>query len=284
MVIGTAARRTSFVFLCCVPFLNFITAGDRALRIPGLYQVAGLAFFAAVVVAAWVLGGQALRSGAGAARRLALAGALLLGPWAMVSLFWVGLSTPWEATPGENLMRYQVLLVGAMVVTIGFTLLAEALRAAGGNDEAMSVGVAASSLAGAGYLVWVAYEIGIWVARAHAENAALASAPVDDPLEFLLDAACGLTYLATAAFAVALGRAALLGRGGTRAYVILNALPVLFLVLKELKSAVPSSHTAPWYAQPGFVVGIPAVPWIMPFLLGVVVLRRAGFLRSAASA
>ena len=28
--------------------------------------------------------------------------------------------------------------------------------------------------------------------------------------------------------------------------------------------------------RPGFVAGIPAVPWIMPFLLGVVVLRRAG--------
>ncbi len=55
IVMEAAARRTSFVFLCCVPFLNFITAGDRALRIPGVYQVAGATFFVAVVVAAWVL-------------------------------------------------------------------------------------------------------------------------------------------------------------------------------------------------------------------------------------
>jgi len=32
----------------------------------------------------------------------------------------------------------------------------------------------------------------------------------------------------------------------------------------------------PWYASPGFIVGIPAVPFIIPFLFGVVLLRRAG--------
>ena len=281
---ANSTRRASFVFLCCVPFLNFITAGDRALRIPGVYQSAGIAFFALVAVAAWALGGNALRSGPGAARRLALGGGMLLGPWALVSLCWVGLSTPWEATPGENVMRYQVLLVGAMAVTIGFALLGEALRSDAGDDDARTVGVAASTLAGAGYIVWTAYQIWIWVARTHAGPGAAATAPVDDQLEFLLDAACVLTYVATAGFAVSLGRAGLLGRGGTRAYVIMNTLPILFLVLKSLKLAAPSGHTAPWYATPGFIVGIPAVPWIMPFLLGAVVLRKAEVLPARAEA
>jgi hypothetical protein len=31
-----------------------------------------------------------------------------------------------------------------------------------------------------------------------------------------------------------------------------------------------------WHRIPGTVAGIPAIPWIMPCLLGVVVLRRAG--------
>jgi len=37
-----------------------------------------------------------------------------------------------------------------------------------------------------------------------------------------------------------------------------------------------SGDTAPWYFHVGFIVDIPAVPWIMPCLLGVVLLRRAG--------
>ena len=37
-----------------------------------------------------------------------------------------------------------------------------------------------------------------------------------------------------------------------------------------------SSDTAPWYTRPGVIAGIPAIPWIMACLLGVVVLRRAG--------
>jgi hypothetical protein len=31
-----------------------------------------------------------------------------------------------------------------------------------------------------------------------------------------------------------------------------------------------------WYANAGFIAGIPAVPLIMPVLLGVITLRRAG--------
>lgn len=38
----------------------------------------------------------------------------------------------------------------------------------------------------------------------------------------------------------------------------------------------PRALSTPWYTNPGFVVGIPAVPFIMPFLFGVVLLRRAG--------
>jgi hypothetical protein len=32
----------------------------------------------------------------------------------------------------------------------------------------------------------------------------------------------------------------------------------------------------PWYTIPGFIFAIPAIPWIMPCLFGVVLLRRAG--------
>ena len=37
-----------------------------------------------------------------------------------------------------------------------------------------------------------------------------------------------------------------------------------------------SGDTAPWYTRPGLIAGISAIPWIMPFLLGVVLLRRVG--------
>ena len=48
-----------------------------------------------------------------------------------------------------------------------------------------------------------------------------------------------------------------------------------FLVIRGLHYPDPRSLSTPWYTSPGFVVGIPAVPFIMPFLFGVVLLRRA---------
>ena len=92
----------------------------------------------------------------------------------------------------------------------------------------------------------------------------------------LLDVACLLTYLATAAFAASFGRIRWLGRGATRAYVAANLIALLCLVLRGMSFPDPAALSTPWYTRPGFVAGIPAIPFIMPFLLGVVLLRRAG--------
>ena len=84
----------------------------------------------------------------------------------------------------------------------------------------------------------------------------------------------GGAYLATAAFAASLGRVQWLGRGAARAFMIVNAVALLFLVMRGLQ--YPDGRATPWYTNPGFIVGIPAVPFIIPFLFGVVLLRRAG--------
>ena len=85
-----------------------------------------------------------------------------------------------------------------------------------------------------------------------------------------------LTYLATVAFAASLGRVKWLGRRATRAFMIVNGVALLFLVIRGLQFPDPRALSTPWYINLGFVVGIPAVPFIMPFLLGVVLLQRAG--------
>jgi hypothetical protein len=94
--------------------------------------------------------------------------------------------------------------------------------------------------------------------------------------DLLLFMAGFLTYLATVAFAASLGRVQWLGRRATRSFMIVNGVALLFLVIRGLQFPDPRALSTPWYINLGFVVGIPAVPFIMPFLLGVVLLRRAG--------
>jgi len=267
-------RRLSYTFLCGAPFLaSALTA--RALRVPGVYQTIGVVHFAVICLAAWTLGIRQIRTGTEESKRIALAGALLWVPFALVALLWVGIASPWEATPTENRMRYLVLLAGSMAVAGAFVVLKEALSEAGERLYS-TLGFAANIFAGAAYLIWLTFYLAVYDAKVRDGQVAPAVVPLINMSDILLFVACVLTYLTAAAFAVSLGRAGWLGPGATRAYVIANLVALLFIVIRGLSYPDPTAFSTPWYLHPGFIAGIPAVPWIMPCLLGIVLLRRAG--------
>jgi hypothetical protein len=83
-----------------------------------------------------------------------------------------------------------------------------------------------------------------------------------------------LTYVATAAFARSLARAGWLGARTALVLQAVSALGLAFLVARGF--AYPSLRAAfsHWYTIPGFVAGIPAVPWMPPCAIGVLLLRR----------
>jgi hypothetical protein len=202
-----------------------------------------------------------------------MAGTLLVTSFALVALLWVGLGGPWQATAAENQMRYLVLIVMATAIAGGFVVLREVLSQAGERFYA-TLGFAAIMLSGPLYLIWNIFAFAAFFGKEHAGEMPAAIVSLRDMLDLLLFVAGFLTYLATAAFAASLGRVQWLGRGAARAFMIVNAVALLFLVMRGLQ--YPDGRATPWYTSPGFIVGIPAVPFIMPFLLGVVLLRRAG--------
>jgi hypothetical protein len=268
-------RRVSYVFLCIVPFLSFVVAAVRAFRVPGVYQAVGIAYFAAIVIAAWTLSAGAIRADVQGRRLLALAGTLLVTPFALVALLWVGLGPPYQANAAENQMRYLVLIVMTTAIAGGFVVLREALSEAGERFYA-TLGFAAIMLSGPLYLIFNTFTFGAVFGKEHAGEVPAAILSLGDTISLVLFIAGFLTYLATAAFAASLGRVQWLGRGATRAYTIVNGIALLFLLVRGLQFPDPRALSTPWYLNVGFVVGIPAVPFIMPFLLGVVLLRRAG--------
>lgn len=68
------SRRFSYVFLCVFFLLAMGFAAARPLRVPGVYSVIGVVLFVSVVIAAWVLGARAIRTGTESEQRLAWAG------------------------------------------------------------------------------------------------------------------------------------------------------------------------------------------------------------------
>src|ERR1700736_691666 len=160
-------RRVSYVFLCIVPFLAFVVAGVHAFRVPGVYQAVGVIYFGAIAIAAWTLGARAIRADAQDRRLLGVAGTLLLIPFALVALLWVGIGGPWQATAAENQMRYLVLIVMATAIAGGFVVLREALSEAGERFYA-TLGFAAVMLSGPLYLIWNTFAFAAFFGKEHA--------------------------------------------------------------------------------------------------------------------
>jgi len=276
------ARRFSYWFLFAIFIVAIVIGAIRPLRVSPMYQVIGVIQFGAMAFAAWTLGARAITSTSRGPRFLALSGILLITPFALLALLWVGLGPPWQATPAENQMRYLVLTAMAIAIVVGFVVLREALGEADVKFRS-SVGFATIMLAGPLYLLFDALAFGVSTARLHGGEVPSAFRDLNTAIDMILFLAGALTYIATAAFAVALGQARWLGRGAARAFMIISLVALLLLVIRGLHFPDPRALSTPWYTNPGFIVGIPAVPFIIPFLFGVVLLRRAGEINKADS-
>jgi hypothetical protein len=267
--------RISYVFLCATPFVAFGAVAVRPLRIPGVYHVIGAVLFVAICAAAWKLGARAIRSQVQTRRQLALAGTLLIAPFAMVALLWVGIGPPWEATAAENQMRYMVLIFMAILATSGFVMLREALSEAGERFYS-TLGFGAMMMAGPVYIVWDAFAYTGFFTLQQGGEIAPTLVPLRPFGGLLLSVAAALVYFATAAFAASLASSKWLGRKASLAYIIVNVIALALVIIRIVESPDPAADSQPWYTIPGFILSIPALPLIMPSLLGAVLLRRVG--------
>ena len=269
------SRRFCYWFLFAIFIVAIVIGAIRPLRVSPFYQVIGVIQFAAMALAAWILGARAITTSAREPRLLALAGISLITPFMLLALFWVGIGPPWEATPPENQMRYLVLSAMSIAIVVGFVVLREALGEADKKFRP-SIGFAAILLAGPLYLIFDAFGFGVATAKLHGGEIPPAFHDLSEVINMILFLAGALTYIAAAAFAVSLEQALWIGRGAARTFMIVSLVALLLLVIRGLHFPDPRALSMPWYTNPGFIVGIPAVPFIIPFLFGVVLLRRAG--------
>lgn len=269
-----AGERLSFVILCALPFVAVALAGARPLHELSGHDAVGALLFAVALACAWRLVGSVIARDRSPARTLGLSGALLVAPWTLVALLWVGLGAPFQASALENQHRYLVLLVNAALMGAGFMVLRDALRARG--EHFFSSALLAAAVPASGL-----YVMCISITLAQATMAVQGDrTPVPALLSHLYDVleffACLLTYVCTALAATSMNRAGMLSRTAMRVLVALCTVIVVLLVLHGIEYPEISGQTAPWYTQPGVIVRIPAIPWLMPGVLGAMLLRAAG--------
>jgi hypothetical protein len=205
---------------------------------------------------------------------------LLILPFALFA-FLPGVGTPFDATAAENQMRYIVLFIDAIAVAAGFIVLRNPL-AHEGERFYSAIGFAAITISGPLYCVFAAIQLGQYraIERSSSSGITLDLAALDELSLILLLFAVALTYLATAALAKAAVRTGWIGQTAGRIFVVASLVAAMCVALKmtEVFGAPqnPIWGFTHWYAMPGFVLSIPAVPWIVPCVLGVLLLRRAG--------
>jgi hypothetical protein len=77
-----------------------------------------------------------------------------------------------------------------------------------------------------------------------------------------------LTYLAITFFAISMSRVGWLGKTSSKVYILISLLGFILIVL--------SAFLPEPYVTAGFAVSIPAIPFLMPYFMGIVLLSRTG--------
>ena len=274
MSIDNSRRKASLIVLCLSIILVTALFGTRVQYGEGIYYLLAVAQIGVITASAWLLGASELMTAAVERQLFIVAGLFLIAPWILFSLV-PGLGTPWQATAVENQTRYLVLLAAAAAVGGGMIFLRQALVNAGENLFS-TLGFAAILFATPLYLVWASILFEANFVRARGGQLEPAVIFITNLSDLLLYFGGLLTYLSSATFAVALGKNGTFGRWSSRVAAALSLLAVLFLIVRGPQFPDPEKALEYWYNIPGFVAGIPAIPWFIPGFMGVALLRRAG--------
>ena len=284
----TVFQRAITIYPWAALFIAFAPLGVRPAAGIGAALAVAIANLALVAAGVWLVGARAEEAGRARAHSAFLPGALLLaGPLALLALAAVT-GEPTASRRAEFLVNATGLLLGALLLLLGFTLLAARLWAVGERAlptlglTGLTVGTAlwvanlvaryavvASGAAG----LHAAIEGDYWVASRYllglpGEPSWLAFLLVW--LDMLQLAYLVAAYLCAAAFAAALARAGWLGRVGGRITTALGLALALAVVLGILLAAAGSRGGA----LLAFALTIPFMSAILPYSLGVALLGR----------
>jgi len=278
MQIKNLKRNVSQIYLTLVPFLVAILGFGVGYISYKIYLPIWIINVCLMVIAAWILGAHVIRNHDVEKKHLVVIASFLIVPWILISIFF-GMGPPpdtaagWVATATEQQVRYSILLIGGVLITFGFAVLREKLKNTGGNFYSL-LGFISIMIAIPLFIINMIFW-GSFLVESFRIFVALASEkmpewylPLRNQFGLISVVEVALTYLATAAFAASLKSAGWFRKTPSRIYIIISLLGFLFIVLSPI-SAEP-------IATAGFAVSIPAIPFIMPYLIGINLMRRAG--------
>jgi hypothetical protein len=278
-------RRISFVYLSLVPFLAAIPAFAIGHISYKIYLPIWILSSLLMLIAAWILGVHVFRNSDVERKHLAVIGMLLILPWLFISIFF-GMGPPpdvastWLERSTEQQTRYTFLIMSGILIAMGFAGLRVKLKN-NGEDFYSMFGFMAIIVAIPLYLMYITLlhsfdfeSFKISVASATGKMPDWYS-PINQHYVMLTIIDAALIYLATALFAASLKAIGWFKKGSSYVYILISLVACILVVLYKLYAKALASIDI-------FPLLIPAIPFIMPYLMGVNLLKRAGDKQSIA--
>lgn len=262
------SNKVSLVYLLSVPFLTFLLGFGVGHVNPQLYLPVWIINCLMMGVALR----QLLKSHSPGNPLLIIIALLLIAPWIIFPIF-AGMGRPpqtirgWMELEGEQHARFNLLIFGGILAYLGTVLLYQLLRL---KDRLFgTLGLAFMTLAMPLFVINMAYW-GSFLSDAF-RNFKTTNRPdwylAFRELFYLISTAeVSLIYLATAMFAMALGKAGYLKPAAVRAYVIIS-------FCAGLVNLIPPFAPDP-FSTMSYLVSVPAIPFIMFYFMGVNLLHQ----------
>lgn len=266
------------MFLWSAPLLSPILM--FAYRTGGLklFAAGGIVLFVAMSAAVWILGGDAWRGLANDRHGFLLPGVLLVASLAIPAVTVTTGPPPtssaeWVATLTEQHVRYVGLLIAGLASWAGFGMLSASLREAG-EHVFSRLALSAVAISSVVFTLFVLSTLTVYdlVAREHSSgNHPDWVRPFGIMIASWLYLYAVLSYTATSFYAIALSKVGLLGKLGRTGFAGVSAIAAVLAVV-----AIRTANSTGTLTHGFFVLLIPAVPLILPYFLGVAMIRRAG--------
>lgn len=216
----------------------------------------------------------AWRSGDERRRAAVVSGLLLILPWALLTLM-PGYGPPFASSLAMNHERFVILFASTASLGAGLWTIKDSLARGETDDRLLApLGQISALMAVCIQLVWAAMMIGWTMSEAHrpTDYLPLYGTPLGNAADVLLFFAGLLTYVATGFYALSFARQGWIRRNIAWVIVIVVVAAIIALLARGLQYPDLPDR---WYSMPGMIVGIPAVPWTLTYVLGVFALLRA---------
>jgi hypothetical protein len=269
-------QKLSLIYLCFVPLIVVAIGFGVGHVSYKIYLPVWIVNACLMITAAWNLGAHRLSNGNSQTKQQVITALLLFAPWLLFSIF-AGMGPPpatlqgWVETAAEQQVRYTILIAGGILFALGSALLKVKLQAAGENIYSAMASAAINlalplfiiNMAFWGYYLTDAFRVFILQGAAKRPDW---YGPVKSLFYVISIAEVLLLYLGTVLFAVSLKVTGLFNLVACRYYITFGLVGVVLVVL-------PPSWPEP-FGTAGYFVAIPAIPFVMPYLIGVHLLKH----------